>query len=1200
MKYLKPFLLFATVLMLSFGIIFLTGKRVKDAEKEVHEELVNQLTTFLSSFDQQFYISSLQPNYGNRVYARFMKQLAQYEGSHIGSRLFSIAIQNGQPIIVLSSNSKQGYMVGDVYPLSNEIVDSVFYHAKPIVLKTRTEQGKSIYMALMALHGRDDVVRRQVVVMEHDGELIDHHLDTIKNETIVNFALLLIFAILIIGMLVWRGNQPFNTRSKFKHLETLAVLVICLSTVYVATESYKFHKIAEQKNAFLRYTESYSANLRNVLWNMQSNLINFTFFASSSEYVDSAEFETIAQQLMKINSFEAFYYFDDEKPLQNEAQKLNVVLPDSSTYHLKYSALGEMFSKNEPTLHRDIYEEIGQLVFESRNDNLVYSTDAVHIYHSGDSTAVFILVASVPRSLHLNNTSHAFIATVINPNNLITNTFRKKEWLKEIIALGLTSNLQAENEEWLAAYPPEHLSKHKAHNIDEHLSEYRFHQTYPIFIWGKLLGLSAHSMPAFDQDFYSLNAIYAIGIAISLLITILVFMIRVRWTVMQSKDIRQTKVLNRRVRDLTCIKNVSDLIQQRNADESFYHKVIHELHQTLGTREIATIVITINDQNYFIRKCTEKCRPMVVLDIELKGEKTGQIAVHGTKKINFQKEDLELLHQITWMLTNFLEREMVAEALKDSEIKFRSLVENAFDAIYTIEDKKFTYANKAFTDIAEYTKEELTAEGFDMDVMMTEASREIVQHRQECREKGIEVPNRYEFQQKTKYGKIIEVEASTVAVTIEGKAVIIGMLRDVTERKKAEMAIQLSEKKLQQQNEELQVLNEELAETNEHIRTINADLRVAKDKADASDRLKTAFLNNISHELRTPLNGIIGSAILLTEPDNTLEEKKSILDVLSLSSDRLVHTITGYMDISMLNSGEMPVFPEKVNVRQLMGPLISKYTQASINKKIKFNMQWVSDDTQTFFTDKNLLEKIIEHLLDNAVKFTEKGTVECQITLNENLLEISVIDTGIGIDLAFQKDMFNLFVQEDNTNIRKYDGSGLGLAIVKNACDLIGATIHIQSEKLVGTSIVIRIENTKLILNKQNKKIENMNLNIQAPLILIAEDEDSNFTVLNILLAKRMNARILRAFNGVEAVQMCRENPEIAIVLMDIKMPLLDGYEATIQIKEFLPQLPIIAITAFGLTGDESKALAAGCDDYIAKPIQTTQLIEKVNKWLKP
>lgn len=591
---------------------------------------------------------------------------------------------------------------------------------------------------------------------------------------------------------------------------------------------------------------------------------------------------------------------------------------------------------------------------------------------------------------------------------------------------------------------------------------------------------------------------------------------------------------------------------------------------------------------------------MVVLDIELKGEKTGQIAVHGTKKINFQKEDLELLHQITWMLTNFLEREMVAEALKDSEIKFRSLVENAFDAIYTIEDKKFTYANKAFTDMVEYTKEELTAEGFDMDVMMTEASREIVQHRQECREKGIEVPNRYEFQQKTKYGKIIEVEASTVTVTIEGKAVIIGMLRDVTERKKAEMAIQLSEEKLQQQNEELQVLNEELAETNEHIRTINADPRVAKDKAEASDRLKTAFLNNISHELRTPLNGIIGSAIILTEPDSSIEEQKSILEVLSLSSDRLVRTITGYMDISMLNSGEMPIFPEKVNVRQLMGPLISKYTQASINKKIKFNMQWVSDDTQTFFTDKNLLEKIIEHLLDNAVKFTEKGTVECQITLNENLLEISVIDTGIGIDLAFQKDMFNLFVQEDNTNIRKYDGSGLGLAIVKNACDLIGATIHIQSEKLVGTSIVIRIENTKLILNKQNKKIENMNLNIQAPLILIAEDEDSNFTVLNILLAKRMNARILRAFNGVEAVQMCRENPEIAIVLMDIKMPLLDGYEATIQIKEFLPQLPIIAITAFGLTGDESKALAAGCDDYIAKPIQTTQLIEKVNKWLKP
>jgi PAS domain S-box-containing protein len=1200
MKYLKPFLLFATVLMLSFGIIYLSGKKVKDAEKEVHEELVNQLTAFLSSFDQQFYISSLQPKYSNRVYARFMKQLGQYERSHPGSRLFSITIQNGQPIIVLSSNSNQGYMVGDVYPLPEEITDSVFYHESPIVLKNSTEHGKAIYKVLLPLQGRGETISRQVVVMEHDSKMIDQHLDAVRNETIVNFALFLIFAILVIGMLVWRGKQSFITRSKFKHLETLAVLVICLSTVYLGAEFYKVHKIAEQKGVFLKYAESYSTQLRNILWNMQSSLSNFTVFASSSEYVDADEFEAFAHQLMKMNSFEAFYYFEDDKLLQNSQPYMRIVLPDSSVYHLKYSALGRNFPSETNLLYPNVLEEMGELVFESRNDDLIYSTNLVHINHSSDSTAVFIVVTSVPRSLQAGDAPNAFIAAVINPKNLLDNAFRKNEWLKESIALGLTPNLNTENDEWLAAFPPEHLTKHKFDNLDKHLGEYRFHQTYPIFIWNKVLGLSAHSMPSFEKGFYSLNAIYIIGIAISILITILVFMIRVRWIVMQSKDLQQTAVLNRRVRDLTCIKNVSDLIQQRSADESFYHKVIHELHQTLDTRDIATIIIHILEQSYFIRKYTDKYQPVIAVDMEIDGEIMGQIDVRSVKKIKFQKEDIDLLHQISRMLSNFLEREIVAKALKDSELKFRSLVENAFDAIYTIEDRQFTYVNKAFIDMVDYTKEEMTAEDFDMDVMMTEASREIVQHRYECRKKGIEVPNRYEFQQKTKHGKIIEVEASTVSVSIEGKAVVIGILRDVTERKKAEMAILLSEEKLQQQNEELQVLNEELAETNEQIRTINADLRVAKDKAEASDRLKTAFLNNISHELRTPLNGIIGSAILLTEPDNTLEEKKSILDVLSQSSDRLVRTITGYMDISMLDSGEMPVFPEKVNVRQMMGPLITKYTQASINKKIKFNMHWVESTVETFFTDKNLLEKIIEHLLDNAVKFTEKGTVECQITLNDSLLEIAVIDTGIGIDADFQKDMFNLFIQEDNTNIRKYDGSGLGLAIVKNACDLIGATIHIQSEKLVGTSIVIRIDNNILIPQNDNKTNKNMNSPMNAPLILIAEDEDSNFTVLNILLTKRMNARTIRANNGVEAVQLCRENPEIAIVLMDIKMPLLDGYEATIQIKEFLPQLPIIAITAFGLTGDESKALAAGCDDYIAKPIQTTQLIEKVNKWLKP
>lgn len=1208
MKYLKSLLLLLTVLLLSFGILYLSVKRVKDAEKEVQENLVNHFAGFLNSLDRQFFTSPLQLKFSNRAYTRFTKQVADYEESYPGSKILSISIINEQPTIILSSNIKPGYRVGDLYPLPKEIIDSLFTSFKPLVLKTEVEQNKYSYEVFIPFQSVDDDKIRQIAVMEYSTDLIDNYLNDVKNTTIVNFALFLIFALLIGTLLVWRENQPFKTQRRFRHLETVAVLIICLTTVYMGAEAYEQYKISQQKVVFVKYAEAYSASLRSTLWNMQSNIINFTIFAGSSEYVEEIEFKAFAQQLMKMNTFETFYYFNDDKPLQKDNQKQYLTLPDSSIFSLKYSALESNETPYLNHLTPAQSDELAQLAFESRNDSMVYGTDVLYLKNSGDSTAYFLIVAAVPKSLHTNNNSNAFIIAVVNPKHLLYNSFKRNEWRQESLALGLVPSLNSEDEASIATYPPEHISTHKSNRLDKKADEIRFHQTYPIFIWGKTLGLSVHSTQDFEIDFYNINFVYIFGIVISLLITVLVFFIRVRWTVLQSKDIQQAIALNRRVHDLSCIRNVSELILQRNGDTSFYHQVIQELHQTLETRDIATIIIQVYDQTYVIKPCSTECQTVVAVDIVVNREKIGEINVKSIKKINFQKEDTELLHQISRLLSNFLEREIVTKALTDSELKFRTLVENAFDSIYTIEGRRFTYANKAFTDLVEYSLEELTAEDFNIDIMMTEASREIVQHRFECRQKGIEVPNRYEFQQKSKSGRILDAEVSTVGIIIEGKSVVIGMLRDISERKKAERDLQLSEEKLQQQNEELQVLNEELqvlneelSETNNQIKVINVDLRLAKEKAEASDRLKTAFLNNISHELRTPLNGIVGSAILLIEPDSTLDEKKSISEVLTQSSDRLVRTITGYMDISMLNSGEMPVFPEKVNVRQMAKPIIEKYTQNCINKKIKLDFQWTESNYQTLFTDKNLLQKILEHLLDNAVKFTEKGRVECKITMNETYFELDVNDTGIGIDPDFQQEMFGFFIQEDNSNIRKYDGSGLGLGIVKKACELIGATIQFQSEKNFGTRFVVRIENINpnQLIAETNKTKNTMNAQISSPLILIAEDEDSNFTVLNILLTKRLNARILRAFNGQEAIQICKENAEIKMVLMDIKMPIMDGYAATTLIKEFRPTLPIIAVTAFGLTGDENKALAAGCDDYIAKPIQTTQLIEKLTNWLK-
>jgi CheY-like chemotaxis protein/anti-sigma regulatory factor (Ser/Thr protein kinase) len=337
----------------------------------------------------------------------------------------------------------------------------------------------------------------------------------------------------------------------------------------------------------------------------------------------------------------------------------------------------------------------------------------------------------------------------------------------------------------------------------------------------------------------------------------------------------------------------------------------------------------------------------------------------------------------------------------------------------------------------------------------------------------------------------------------------------------------------------------------------------------------------------------------LTDDSYTPDERKEMATIVQQSSERLIRTITQYVDISQLNAGTMPFYPEEINIKELLMPFIESYTNECIKKRIKFNFDIHAENHQVLVSDKDLLQKIVHHLLDNAVKYTEKGSVQCHFSFVDGEWELMVKDTGIGIETDFQSQIYDLFMQEDNSNIRAYDGNGLGMPIAKKACDLIGAQIKFESVKGQGTTFTVRLKGNHQVKNLQ--PIQNslpMSENSTSPFVLIAEDEDSNFIVLSMLLSKRMNARVIRAINGEEAVNLCDTHPDINLILMDIKMPVMDGYTATALIKMNHPKIPIVAITAFGLAGDEHKALSAGCDDYLAKPIQAQQLIDKVAKWL--
>ncbi len=381
---------------------------------------------------------------------------------------------------------------------------------------------------------------------------------------------------------------------------------------------------------------------------------------------------------------------------------------------------------------------------------------------------------------------------------------------------------------------------------------------------------------------------------------------------------------------------------------------------------------------------------------------------------------------------------------------------------------------------------------------------------------------------------------------------------------------------------------------------LNSDLLEAKLKAESSDRLKTAFLNNISHEVRTPLNGILGFSEIIAQPDLPQEEKAAYLEILNESSERLLDTITNYMDISLIVSGNLSVRSRPFDLSPLLDRVYMKILHRGKGKNLEFIKQFSPDNEARLSTDEELLEKILIHLLDNSLKFTSSGS----ITLgwyypDESEVELFVKDTGSGIDPKAQNSVFQIFMQEDLASTRGYEGSGLGLSIAKGLVDLMGGRIRMESRKGSGSSFFITFplkEHTGSG-KKSPGKTEAKSKITEAPVILIVEDDEANSCYLRTLLKKASLSNLL-AFNGREAIEYCESHPEISLVLMDIKMPVMDGFEATRRIKEFRKNLPVIGLTAYALTGDREKALEAGCDDYLSKPVKSDLLLSAIHKQL--
>ena len=506
-----------------------------------------------------------------------------------------------------------------------------------------------------------------------------------------------------------------------------------------------------------------------------------------------------------------------------------------------------------------------------------------------------------------------------------------------------------------------------------------------------------------------------------------------------------------------------------------------------------------------------------------------------------------------------------AKDLQESEHRFKQVAEDAHEWIWEVDkDGLYTYVSPVIESLLGYSSDEIIGQKYFYDFFipgkkeeLKNAALEVFSRKESFRH--FENPNVH----KDGYVLILSTSGSPVFDYKGNFMGYRGVDADITERKR---------------------MLEELV--------------YAKEKAEESDKLKTAFINNISHEIRTPLNSILGFGRLLAEPEFTAEVRKEYFSLLEKSSNRLMNTVSDYMEMARIVSGTMEVHKKEFQLQPLFKEIIESTKNQCAEKEIGLEAVTPEEPNDlSLHSDSEFIRKILTILINNALKFTRQGNIKCGYRITSGFLEFFVRDTGIGIVPDKLNFIFEMFSQEESSNTRGYEGSGLGLTIAKALVKLLGGQIKVISEKGRGSVFTFTVPynaptlTEKIPVVKTKETTETNQL-----LVLIAEDEESNYLYMKVLM-KLIGCDYIHVVNGAEAVEMCRQNKKITLVLMDIKMPVMNGLEATQLIHSFRPELPIIATTAYAETGDEHRFLAAGCDGFLAKPVKKENLLVLMQKY---
>lgn len=579
-----------------------------------------------------------------------------------------------------------------------------------------------------------------------------------------------------------------------------------------------------------------------------------------------------------------------------------------------------------------------------------------------------------------------------------------------------------------------------------------------------------------------------------------------------------------------------------------------------------------------------------------------------------EKEELSLFREMTDDISFALynielqkDQQRLFIEKRENEKKFKILYDHSPDMISTIspDGGKMLLTNKTLLDKLGYTAEELNGESV-FKLYHPESRKDAEEILDILKEEGC-VHNR-ELQIVTKEGMPIFVSLNIEPVRDENGDTLysIASWRDITQKRKNEQKLKEQNQQILDQiqqylklNEEYQQLNKNLLKSNEHLNLINKELKIAKEKAEESERLKSAFMANMSHEIRTPMNAIIGFSSLIKDDDLELGKRNYFIDLINNASERLLQIINDIIDISKIEANQLKITISNCNLCKVTQQSYDYFIRSELLKKkpeielkISIPSNIISCNVQTDFMR---LQQVLDNLINNALKYTNKGTVEFGFNLKKreknNVVEFFVKDTGIGIPEDKKNIVFERFRQIDENNF--HEGAGLGLSIAKGIIELLGGEIWFESVPDKGTIFYFSLPYNPDESSLEESIPREYNLpDLKNKLVYIAEDDHNSSAYLKEILTDT-SSELLIVHNGIELIDLVKERvPDL--IFLDINMPVISGYKCVLEIRKIDKKVKIIAQTAYAMPDEQTKCMELGCDGYISKPIKKAELFKVI------